>query len=126
VGGAILWSDQAKRFFAVLPDTHLLEQSEPFEFYGLSGTRSFLLEGRAASVRAYEDCIRLKGAEPGRLVLKYHYFRTLRASPTLALIPVAAGNGDPVPFISLFNDVPRDITIYNAGFLGLDSPACGR
>lgn len=126
VGGAMLWSDQAKRFFAALPDTHMLEQSEPFELYGLGGTRSFLLEGRAASVRAYEDCIQVKGAEPGRLVLKYHYFRTLRAAPTLALIPVAAGNGDPVPFIGLVNDVPRDITIYNAGFLGLDSPACGR
>jgi hypothetical protein len=126
VGSAILWSDQAKQFFAALPDSHLLAQSEPFELYGLSGTRSFLFEGRAASVRAYEDCIQLKGAEPGRLVLKYHYFRTLRAAPTLALIPVAAGNGDPVPFIGLVNDVRRDITIYNAGFLGLDRPACGR
>lgn len=126
VGTAILWSSQAKQFFAGLRDVHLLEQSDPFELYGLSGTRSFLLEGRAASVRAYEDCIQLKGAQPGQLVLKYHYFRTLRATPALPLHTVALGNGDPVPFIGIVNDAPRDITIYNAGFLGLDRPACAR
>jgi hypothetical protein len=126
VGSAILWSDQAKRFFAALPDAHLLAQSEPFELYGLSGTRSFLFEGRAASIRAYDDCIQLKGAQPGRLVLKYHYFRSLRTDPALPLIPVATETGDPVPFISIVNDALRDITIYNAGFLGFDRPACGR
>jgi len=125
-GGAILWSPQAKRFFAGLRDVHLLEQSEPFELYGLSGTRSFLLEGSAASVRAYEDCIEVRGAQPGHLVLKYHYFRTLRTSPALALQPIAAGNRDPVPFIGIANDAPRDIIVYNAGFLGLDRPACAR
>ncbi len=126
VGTAILWSPQAKQFFAGLGDVHLLEESEPFALYGVAGTRTFLLEGRAASVRAHEDCIQLKEAQPGRLVLKYHYFRTLRTAPKLALQKIAPGNGDPVPFIGIVNDAPRDITVYNAGFLGLDRPACAR
>ncbi len=95
VGGAMLWSDRAKQFFASLPEAHLLAQSRPFELYGISGTRSFLFEGRAASVHAYEDCIQLKEAQPGQLVLKYHYFRTLRATPALALIPVTVGQRRP-------------------------------
>ena len=125
IGGAILWSPQAKQFFAGLGDVHLLEESAPFALYGVGGTRTFLLEGRAASVRAHEDCIQLKEAQPGRLVLKYHYFRTLRAAPPLPLQTAALDNGDPVPFIGIVNDAPRDITVYNAGFLGLDRPACG-
>ena len=126
VGGVIVWSEEAKQFFGGLRDVHLLEQSEPFELYGVSGTRSMLLEGRADSVRASEDCIRIRGAQPGRIVLKYHYFRTLRATPGIPLNPIAAGNGDPVPFIGIANDAARDITIYNAGFLGIDHPACAR
>jgi hypothetical protein len=126
VGTAIIWSSQAKQFFASLRDAHLLEESEPFALYGVSGTRTYLLEGRAASVRAHEDCIQLKDAQPGQLVLKYHYFQTLRAIPSIPLRAIAIGNGDPAPFIGIVNDAPRDITIYNAGFLGLDHAACAQ
>jgi hypothetical protein len=126
IGSAILWTPRAKQYFANLPGVHLLEQSDPFELYGVSGTRTFLINGRAASIRAYEDCIQVRGAQPGRLVLKYHYFRTLRTQPKLAMQPTTAGNGDPVPFIEIVNDAARDIIVYNAGFLGLDHPSCAR
>jgi len=126
VGGVILWSARAKQYFANLPGVHLLEQSDPFELYGVSGTRTFLREGRAASIRAYEDCIQIRKAQPGRLVLKYHYFRTLRTQPNLPLQAIEAGNGDPVPFIAIVNNAARDIVVYNAGFLGLDRPSCAQ
>jgi len=119
VGGLILWSDQAKRYISQVPDVKLLLEKGPYALYGVEGVLSYLLAGQAASVQAVQDCIEIRSAQPGRLVLKYHYFRTLRASPPLRLTPAAIGNGDPTPFVQIDNDSLRDIRIYNAGFTGL-------
>ncbi|MGO9059749.1 MAG: hypothetical protein ACLQU2_20570 [Candidatus Binataceae bacterium] len=122
VGGLVLWSDEAKRYMSQVPDVKLLLESEPYALYGVDGVRGYLLAGQAASVRAVQDCIEITNAQPGRLVLKYHYFRTLRASPPMRLTPAAVGNGDPTPFVQLDNISLRDICVYNAGFTGLGRP----
>ena len=122
VGDLILWSDDAKRYMSQVPDVKLLLENEPYALYGVEGVRSYLLAGQAASVQAVQDCIEIRNAQPGRLVLKYHYFRTLRASPPMRLTPAAIGNGDPTPFVQLDNVSLRDIRVYNAGFTGLGRP----
>ncbi len=122
VGELILWSDDAKRYMSQVPDVKLLLENAPYALYGVAGVRSYLLAGQAASVQAVQDCIEIRNAQPGRLVLKYHYFRTLRASPPMRLTPAAIGNGDPTPFVQLDNDSLRDIRVYNAGFTGLGRP----
>ena len=86
--------------------------------YGVPGNHTFLMTGKAGSVSADQDCIRIRAAEPGRLILKYHYFKTLRADPPIAMSPAPIGNGDPIPFIAIDNDARRDIRVYNAGFSG--------
>jgi hypothetical protein len=91
--------------------------------YGVAGSHTFLMSGKAGSVSADQDCIRIKAAEPGRLVLKYHYFKTLRTDPPIAMSPAPIGNGDPIPFIAIDNDVRRDVRVYNAGFSGWGSAA---
>lgn len=123
VGALVLWSSGAKRYVARIPAVKLLQESPPYALYGVAGESSFLMAGEARAVAASADCIRIKGAQPGTLVLKHHYFKTLRAWPPARLRPVVIGNGDPVPFIGVDNDVLRDITIYNAGFTGLGRPA---
>ena len=84
---------------------------------------SYLRAGKAGAVHASQDCIEIIHAQPGRLVLKYHYFRTLRAAPPVPISPTEIGNGDPNPFVQIDNDSLRDIRIYNAGFIGLGRPA---
>ncbi len=123
VGGLVLWSPGAKRYVAQVPDVKLLLESPPYALYGVAGEFNLLMAGEARSVEAVQDCIRIRGARPGRLVLKYHYFRTLRAWPPMRVRPVVIGNGDPNPFIQVDNDTLRDIWIYNAGFTGLGRPA---
>jgi hypothetical protein len=41
--------------------------------------------------------------------LKYHYFKTLRTDPPIVMSPAPIGNGDPIPFIAIDNNVRRDI-----------------
>ncbi|MGO9453182.1 MAG: hypothetical protein ACLQDV_19390 [Candidatus Binataceae bacterium] len=118
VGALVLWSADAKQYLAGVPGVVALQESDPYTLYGVAGDHSFLSTGKAASVSASQDCIQIKDAEPGRLVLKYHYFKTLRVSPAMAIEPVAVGNGDPNPFIQIDNDAKRDIIVYNAGFSG--------
>ena len=128
VGELLLWSEEAKSYISQLPDVKLLLEREPYVLYGVEGLRSYLLAGRAGAVKATEDCIEISNAQPGRLVLKYHYFRTLRAAPPMRLSPALMGNGDPNPFIQIDNDSVRDIRIYNSGFTGLGRPdaACAQ
>jgi len=119
VGELILWSDNAKQYMSQVPDVKLLLENEPYALYGVEGVRSYLLAGDADSVKATQDCIEISDAQPGRLILKYHYFRTMRAAPPMPISPAAIGNGDPNPFVQIDNDSLRDIRIYNAGFTGL-------
>jgi hypothetical protein len=91
--------------------------------YGVAGSHTFLMSGKAGSVSADQDCIRIKAADPGRLVLKYHYFKTLRTDPPIAMSPAPIGNDDPIPFIAIDNNVRRDILVFNAGFSGWGSAA---
>lgn len=122
VGELILWSDDAKNYISQVPDVKLLLERDPYALYGVEGVRSYLLAGDAAAVTATQDCIEIKDAKPGRVILKYHYFPTLRASPPIRLTPTPVGNGDPNPFIQIDNDAKRNIRIYNAGFTGLGRP----
>lgn len=123
VGELILWSDDAKRYMSQVPDVKLLLEREPYALYGVEGVRNYLLAGKAGAVNATQDCIEISAAQPGRLVLKYHYFRTMRAAPPMPISPAVIGNGDPNPFVQIDNDSLRDIRIYNAGFTGLGRPA---
>jgi hypothetical protein len=118
IGALIVWSTEAKQFLARVEGVVPLQRSDPYALYGVAGEHSFLMSGKAASVSASQDCIRIRGAEPGSLDLKYHYFRTLRADPPLPIEPVAVGNGDPNPFIRVSNNAKQNIRIYNAGFTG--------
>ena len=118
VGAVIAWSTDGKQFFDQIPGLVPLQRSDPFMLYGVAGQHTFLMEGQAGSVSASQDCIEIRGAEPGRLIVKYHYFKTLRADPPVAIAAAALDNGDPNPFIQVDNDARRDIRIYNAGFTG--------
>ena len=118
VGTLITWSEAAKAYLSQVPNVSLLQESAPFALFGVAGVHSYLLAGSARRVRARPDCIEITAAAPGRIVLKYHYFKTLRAAPAIPLRPVAVGNGDPVGFIEADNDAPRNLRIYNAGFTG--------
>jgi hypothetical protein len=128
VGAAILWSDAAKQLFDSMPDAHVAAHvatnDGQFALYTIAGTRSFIAQGSAKAVRARPDCIQVTGAASGRMVLKYHYFRTLRVSPPIPIGPAATGNDDPIPFIELRNTASQDLKIYNGGFLGMDGPSC--
>ena len=121
VGSLIAWSTQTKQYLDRVAGLVPLQRSDPYMLYGVSGSHTFLMSGKAGSVSADQDCIRIKAAEPGRLILKYHYFKTLRTDPPLAMSPAPIGNGDPIPFIAIDNDVTRDIRVYNAGFGGWGS-----
>ncbi len=118
IGAMIVWSTDVKDFLGRVDGLVPLQQSDPYALFGVAGDHTFLISGKAASVEASQDCIQIKAAEPGRLVLKYHYFKTLRADPSMPITPVSAGNGDPNPFIQIDNQAKRDIRIYNAGFTG--------
>jgi len=118
VGSLIVWSDDAKQFVEGIEGLVPLQRSDPYMFYGVAGNHSYLMAGKAASIRARADCIAVKAAEPGRLVLKYHYFKTLRTDPPVPLGPQRLDNGDPNAFIRIDNDATRDISVYNAGFTG--------
>ena len=118
VGAMIAWSTQTKQFLDQVQGVVQLQRSDPYAFFGVSGMHSFLMAGKAASVRSSQDCIEIKGAEPGRLILKYHYFKTLRVDPPIPMGPAPLDNGDPNAFIRVDNDAVRDIRIYNAGFTG--------
>jgi hypothetical protein len=123
VGSLIVWSAEPKKYLNRVDGLVPLQRSEPYALYGVAGSHTFLMAGKAGSVSADQDCIRLKAAEPGRLILKYHYFKTLRTAPPIAMSPAPIGNGDPIPFIAIDNDVRRDIRVYNAGFSGWGSAA---
>jgi hypothetical protein len=116
VGALLLWSADARHYLEQAPDVKLRAESPPYALYGVEGQHSFLLNGRARSVRATQDCIEIRDAQPGRLILKYHFFRTMRVRPPMHFGPASVGNGDPTGFIQLDNDATRDIEIYNAGF----------
>jgi hypothetical protein len=118
VGSLIAWSDDTKRYLDRVDGLVALQRSDPYMLYGVAGDHTFLMMGKAATVSASQDCIQIKGAQPGRLVLKYHYFRTLHADSPISISPAPIDNGDPIPFIAIDNDAPRDIRIYNAGFTG--------
>jgi hypothetical protein len=121
VGSLIAWSAETKEYLDRVDGLVPLQRSDPYMLYGVAGSHTFLMAGKAGSVSADQDCIRIKAAEPGRLVLKYHYFKTLRADPPIAMNAAPIGNGDPIPFIAIDNDVRRDIRVYNAGFSGWGS-----
>jgi hypothetical protein len=123
VGSLIAWSAEAKEYLDRVDGLVPLQRSDPYMLYGVAGSHTFLMSGKAGSVSADQDCIRIKAAEPGRLVLKYHYFKTLRTDPPIAMSPAPIGNGDPIPFIAIDNDVRRDVRVYNAGFSGWGSAA---
>ena len=123
VGSLIAWSAEAKEYLDRVAGLVPLQRSDPYALYGVAGSHTFLMSGKAGSVSADQDCIRIKAADPGRLVLKYHYFKTLRTEPPIAMRPAPLGNGDPIPFIAIDNDVRRDIWVYNAGFSGWGSAA---
>jgi hypothetical protein len=125
VGALILWSADAKQYLSQVPGVVALQESDPYALYGVAGDHSFLMAGKAASVSASQDCIQIKDAEPGRLILKYHYFKTMRVSPAMRMEPTPVGNGDPNPFIQIDNEAKRDITVYNAGFSGWARPSAG-
>ena len=123
VGSLIAWSAELKGYLDRVDGLVPLQRSDPYMLYGVAGSHTFLAAGKASSVSADQDCIRIKAAEPGRLVLKYHYFKTLRADPPIVMSPAPIGNGDPIPFIAIDNDTRRDIWVYNAGFSGRGSAA---
>ena len=118
VGSLIAWSDGAKQYLDRVDGLVPLQSSDPYALYGVSGDHTFLMTGKAASVSASQDCIVVKDAQPGRIVLKYHYFRTLRAEPPVPINPAPLDNGDPIPFIAIDNPATQDLRIYNAGFAG--------
>jgi len=123
VGSLIAWSAEVKEYLDRVDGLVPLQRSDPYMLYGVAGSHTFLMAGKAGSVNADQDCIRIKAAEPGRLVLKYHYFKTLRTDPPIAMSPAPIGNGDPIPFIAIDNDIRRNIRVYNAGFSGWGSAA---
>ena len=122
VGSLIAWSNAAKAYLDRVDGLVALQRSDPYMLYGVAGDHTFLQMGKAATVSATQDCIIVKTAQPGRLVLKYHFFSTLRADPRLLLRPAPLDNGDPIPFIAIDNDATRDIRIYNAGLTGWGTP----
>ncbi|HEY2485509.1 MAG TPA: hypothetical protein VGI36_10190 [Candidatus Binataceae bacterium] len=123
VGSLIAWSAEAKEYLDRVDGLVPLQRSDPYMLYGVAGSHTFLMSGKAGSVSADQDCIRIKAADPGRLILKYHYFKTLRTDPPIAMSAAPIANGDPIPFIAIDNDVRRDIRVYNAGFSGWGSAA---
>jgi small basic protein len=123
VGSLIAWSVGTKEYLDRVDGLVPLQRSDPYMLYGVAGSHTFLMAGKAGSVSADQDCIRIKAAAPGRLILKYHYFKTLRTDPPIAMSPAPIGNGDAIPFIAIDNDVRRDIRVYNSGFSGWGSAA---
>lgn|GEM_PF-2380794 len=123
IGRIIVWSQATRDFLGQVPNVQPLLAEPPYALFGVAGVHSYLLVGQARAVHAQTDCIEIKDAQPGRIVLKYHYFSTMRTWPPLPIHPVAVGNGDPVPFIEVDNDTVRDLKIFNAGFSGFGTMA---
>jgi hypothetical protein len=118
IGELILWSADAKQYAEQVEGLVLLQRSDPYALYGVAGDHTYLMAGNARSIRAVQDCITIKRAKPGPLIVKYHYFSTLRTDPPVSIGPAQLDNGDPNPFIRIDNDRERDIYIYNGGFTG--------
>jgi len=78
--------------------------SEPSWFYKGSGELSFDY-----------DTIQIKNASPGKIIVKFHWVKSLKSTPPLTLTPVYLRN-DPVPFIQIDNNIgTKRINIINQG-----------
>lgn len=94
--------------------TDTLERTpyEPWTFYRVRKPVSWLIEG-TGSVIAGLDRLVISEASAGRLILKYHWIKTLYAEDGVKIFPVQIGD-DPVPFIGVDNSAAKDsITIRN-------------
>jgi hypothetical protein len=106
--------DASKNADARLKKLTFYSHVVPYRVYEVSAYQpNAFIEG-SGTVKSAPDQIVIENASPGRIVLKYHWLPSLRATPGVQLRPVRT-NGDPVPLILLENSAPRShIYIWNA------------
>jgi hypothetical protein len=104
-------ADLLRKFNGILIESPSVGSYRMFQVKELSG---WFVQG-TGDVDAELDRIRIHGASPGMLVLKYHWISTLKTVPSLPMKPVHLKD-DPVPFIQIDNDSgAKDIEILNEG-----------
>ncbi len=83
-----------------------------FCVFELALEASFFLEG-SGEAEASLNRIEVRGASPGRVILKYHWLDTLAVSPALPIREHRL-EGMPAGFIEVENGAVQDFVIYNA------------
>lgn len=112
----ILWvicfSPKAKEYLKALPRTYIREETSigPFSCYKINRSSNFFLKGTGKVAAGFNRIVvREIMEESGEMILKYHWFPTLRTSPPRRIERVAYG-GDPVGFIRVLNP-PKELEI---------------
>jgi hypothetical protein len=82
-----------------------------FRIYRVDIAPTCFLKGNGHA-EAFYNTIRVTGASPGSVVLKYHWLDTLKSEPPLELLPYPVLD-DPPGFIQVNNGEVRDFVIYN-------------
>jgi hypothetical protein len=110
------WSAQTVRILNQFPDVMTLNGKKgEYSMYDVHlGTPTWFVRGSGDLLADYDE-IKIANASTGRIVLKFHWIKTLKCDPPLPMRPVFL-MGDPVPFIQLDNAMgSKNIRIFNAG-----------
>jgi len=90
------------------------EEVGGYRFYRVNRLPSWFFSGSGTVSWDY-DRIQIEKPSKGKIILKYHWIKTLRAKPEIPVEPIYLLD-DPVPFISIDNKTDaNEIVIYNAG-----------
>jgi hypothetical protein len=100
-----------RKIFDSLPDFKQVFSEEPYAIFEFTGAEKGRCFAGSADVAADYGMIRVQKAQTPRLVLKYHYYPTLKARPSSVTIGPLLILDDPVPFIQVKNGQCRDFEI---------------
>lgn len=108
----VAFTPYSRNYLDKFPDSiHLLDRVEKFYLYEVSRIPDFFIEGKG-DVKSDYNHLCLSGLTEGEdVVIKYHWIKTLKTSPSRKLREFKTKD-DPVSFIKIEN-VPSEIEIYN-------------
>ena len=106
IGWAIVHSPSAKTLLEQVPGAKKLDEFKEFTLYGLNGPPGYFELG-SGRVRARDhNRVEFENVHGDRVILRYHYFPSLRVEPSADIRPIRLGD-DPTPFIELITPASR-------------------
>lgn len=111
IGWVLVHSPASKRFFDNLPSASLLAHFKELALYAVQRPHSFFIQGSGVVTERAHNRLVLDELQPegDRVVLSYHYFSGMKATPDVTIEPFQNSN-DPIPFIAIRNP-PKSLTL---------------